>query len=74
MSNTNTFLQFLNELKTLENQIAGLEAERDAIRDLIKDGLTAAELEELHIGNFKLTYRTTISKHYYATAYHEMGQ
>lgn len=69
MSNQNTFLQFITELKALEAQINDLQAEAEAIKDLIKDELTNSELDEMLIGNYKVTYRTVISSRFDSTTF-----
>ena len=69
MSNTNTFLQFLDELKALENQIAELESERDAIRDIIKEELTAEGIDEIFVGGYKVIYRPVISNRFDSTTF-----
>lgn len=69
MSNINTFLQFLNELKTLERQIAELEAERDAIKDLIKEELTSEGIEETLVGDYKIIYKDVISNRFDSTTF-----
>lgn len=67
MSTTSTFKEFINTLKALESQIADLQAEADAIKDLIKEELTNEGIEETFVGDYKITYRAVISNRFDST-------
>ncbi len=69
MSTENTFIEFLNELKEVNEKIAELESLREAIRDTIKDELTANGLDELQVGNYHLTYREVVQSRFNSTAF-----
>jgi len=67
MSNTNTFIEFINSLKAIEAQIKELQDEADAIKDCIKSELTEAGLDEMYAGDYKITYREVISNRFDST-------
>ena len=69
MSTTSTFKEFIDSLKAIEAQIAELTAEADAIKDLIKEELTAAELDEIHVGDYKVIYRPVTSNRFDSTTF-----
>lgn len=69
MSTTQTFKEFIDNLKAIEAQIAELEAERDAIKDLIKEELTAEGIEEIFVGDYKVIYRPVISNRFDSTTF-----
>lgn len=69
MSTTSTFKEFITELKAIEEQITDLQAEADAIKDLIKEELTANEIDEIFIDDYKITYRAVISNRFDSTGF-----
>ena len=69
MKTTNTIKEFIDELKTIEAQISELEAECDAIKDLIKEELAAEGIDEIFIGNYKVIYRPVISNRFDSTTF-----
>lgn len=69
MSSTNTFKEFINTLKTLEAQIAELQSEADAIKDLIKEELTNEGIEETFVGDYKIVYKDVISNRFDSTTF-----
>ena len=69
MSTTSTFKEFIDSLKAIETQIAELTAEADAIKDMIKEELTAAEVEEVAVGDYKVIYRTVTSNRFDSSSF-----
>lgn len=69
MSNTNTFVEFINTLKTIEAQIKELQDEADAIKDCIKGELEAAGVDETIVGDYKITYREVVSNRFDSTTF-----
>lgn len=67
MTAQNTFKEFIDNLKSVEAQIAELEAERDTIKDLIKEELTNEGVDEIFIGGYKIIYRAVISNRFDST-------
>lgn len=67
MSTNNVFIEFINSLKAIESQIADLQSEADAIKDLIKEELTSEGIDEVSVGNYKITYRAVISNRFDST-------
>lgn len=67
MSTNNTFKEFIITLKALESQIKDLQDEADAIKDLIKEELTAEGIEEVMIDDYKVIYREVISNRFDST-------
>ncbi len=69
MSTTNTFKEFIDSLKAIEAQITELQAEADAIKDLIKDELAAEGVDEIFVGDYKVIYRPVISNRFDSTTF-----
>ena len=69
MSTTKTFKEFIDSLKAIEAQITELQAEADAIKDLIKDELTTEGIDEIFIGDYKVIYRPVISNRFDSTSF-----
>lgn len=67
MSTNNVFIEFINNLKAIESQIADLQSEADAIKDLIKEELTSEGIDEVFVGDYKITYRAVISNRFDST-------
>lgn len=69
MSTTKTIKEFITNLKALESQIKELQDEADAIKDLIKEELTAEGIEEIFIDDYKVIYREVIQKRFDSTTF-----
>lgn len=69
MSTTNTFKDFITELRTLEERIKSLQDEADAIKDIIKEEMTTSGQEEIITDDFKIVYRDVISNRFDSTTF-----
>lgn len=67
MTRTDVFKGFINELKVIQEQIKELQADEEAIKDLIKEELTAEGIEEIFIDDIKIIYRNVISNRFDTT-------
>ena len=63
------FNEYLNNLKEVEAQIKELQDEADAIKDLIKETMSAQGEEELQVGDFKVIYREVLSNRFDSTTF-----
>lgn len=69
MCTKSTFKEFIDSLKTIETQINELQAEADAIKDLIKEELTNEGIDEIFVGDYKVIYRAVISSRFDSTSF-----
>lgn len=69
MSTTNTFKDFITELKALEEQIKSLQDEADAIKDIIKQEMTTSGQDEIVVDDYKIIYRDVISNRFDSTTF-----
>jgi predicted phage-related endonuclease len=59
----------IRALKELEALIEQAEAEAEEIRDGIKQHMTATEAEEIHVGEYKVRYKTVSSTRFDSAAF-----
>lgn len=69
MSTYETLKEFLDTLKSIEEHINELQGEADAIKDLVKEEMRESGVSELHVGNYKITYRDVISNRFDTTSF-----
>lgn len=69
MSTEKTIKEFIQNLKALESQIKELQDEAEAIKDLIKEELTAEGIEEIFIADYKVIYRDIVQNRFDSTTF-----
>ena len=61
------FNEYLNNLKEVEAQIKVLQDEADANKDLIKETMSVQGEEELHVGDYKISYKEVLFNRFDST-------